>query len=85
MGPTDILSVVNALSTTPTAIVGSLRRRVPVFALACVGVGGLTEANFEELRLGKVPFGGTPKPARKMPVLRLAACAPEIMSELDNE
>jgi len=49
------------------------------------GVGGLTEANFEELRLGKVPFGGTPKPARKMPVLRLAACAPEIMSELDNE
>ena len=64
MGPTDILSVVNALSG---------------------GVGGLTEANFEELRLGKVPFGGTQKPARKMPVLRLAACAPEIMSELDNE
>jgi hypothetical protein len=31
------------------------------FAPRCVGVGGLAYTNFEEVRPGKVRFGGTPK------------------------
>jgi len=48
-------------------------------------LGGIADANFEEVHPGKVRFGGTPKPARETRALPGSLRSPELRVKLDNE